>query len=373
MPQPRPFDQLPPAPDHRCTIVGRTARRILIIRPSAIGDVVMASPVLAVLRRHCPDSHLGWLVEPHIGELLKTNPALDQVIVWPKSAWRQLWRAGRWWQLLRELCMFARTLRRQQFDVALDLQGLLRSRLLAWLSGAPVRIGFVSKEPGGFLLTRRVSRGVDSPRMGSEYRHLMGELGFDPEPFHPCLEVGAAEQATAARALQAAGVSGRYAVFAPFTTRPQKHWDAGRWSELAERFAERFNLPAVILGGPADRDAADRLCAAAAGRAVSLAGTLSLVESMAVIRTCDLLVGVDTGLTHMGPAFDRPTVALFGATCPYRETSRANTTVLYHRHPCSPCRRAPTCDGRFPCMLAISVDEVVTACAANINASGGTA
>ncbi len=369
MPTQTTSDQVPGGQQgRRCTIEGRPVRRLLIVRPSAIGDVVMASPMLRVLREACPGVHVSWLVEPQIFDLLKDNPCLDQVLTWPKSAWRQLWRSGRWWQLLREIHTFSRMLRREHFDVALDAQGLLRSRLLAWLSAAPVRIGFASKEPGRFLLTRTVTRGADSPRMGSEYRHLMQELGFDPGPFHPCLDVGEAERVAASHALQSVGIAGRYVALAPFTTRPQKHWVDERWSELARRIGEQFALPVVVLGGPADRDHAVRICAASAGHAASLAGSLRLAETMAVIRGCALLVGVDTGLTHMGPAFDRPTVALFGATCPYRETSRANTTVLYHQLPCSPCRRTPACDGRFPCMQAIAVDEVVAACAARVAA-----
>ena len=353
-----------------CRIDGRLAQRILIVRPSAIGDVVMASPVLRALREACPDAHICWLVEPHLVDVLKTNPCLDQVIVWPKNLWRKLWSSGRWWQFLREICGLARKLRRQRFDVVLDIQGLLRSRLLAWLSGAPVRIGFASKEPGRFLLSRVVSRGADSERMGSEYLHLMRELGFDPGPFHPCLDVDETEAASVEQILREAGLTGHFVAFAPFTTRPQKHWFAERWSELARRVGAQFDLPVVVLGGPADHDAATMICASA-GCAVNLAGQLRLVQTMAVIRRCTLLIGVDTGLTHMGPAFERPTIALFGPTCPYRVTSRTNTVVLYHELACSPCRRSPTCDGKYHCMQAITVDEVMANAVALIEVARG--
>jgi len=348
---------------------GCPVRRILIVRPSAIGDVVMASAMVRVLREACPEAHLSWLVEPHVVEVLKASPGLSSTIVWPKSAWQGLWKGGRWWELLRQIGAFARQLRGERFDLVLDVQGLLRSRLLAWLTGAPVRIGFDSKEPGRFLLTRVVSRGGPSERMGSEYYHLMRELGLEPEPFHQCLGIDAAAAASAGAVLHSAGINGAFAAFAPFTTRPQKHWDEARWRELAGQVGSQFGFPVVVLGGPADRDAAERIFAGAA-RVVNLAGQLRLAQTMAVIRQSALLIGVDTGLTHMGPAFDRPTIALFGATCPYLKTSRANTLVLYHPLPCSPCRRSPTCAGSFPCMLAISVDEVMAAAGRLVQKAG---
>jgi heptosyltransferase-1 len=92
---------------------------------------------------------------------------------------------------------------------------------------------------------------------------------------------------------------------------------------------------------------------------VNLAGQLALMQSAAVIKHASLLIGVDTGLTHMGSAFGIPVIALFGATCPYTKTCSPQTVVLYHQYPCSPCRRSPTCDGRFDCMQAITVAEVI--------------
>jgi heptosyltransferase-1 len=149
-----------------------------------------------------------------------------------------------------------------------------------------------------------------------------------------------------------------YLVFCPFTTRPQKHWFEDRWVELADRLLADLGLIPVLLGGPADRDAAQRIQEQVKGRLINLAGVTSLTQAAALIDRAALLIGVDTGLTHMGIAFSRPTLALFGSTCPYQETTRENALVLYHKLDCSPCKRNPTCEGRFDCMRAISVDEV---------------
>jgi len=178
--------------------------------------------------------------------------------------------------------------------------------------------------------------------------------------FHQCLNVGIEDEKIAAEALSSLSFTGPFIAAAPFTTRPQKHWIRERWSELGRQLHDEFGWPMVLLGGPADQQSADEICARAPGATSSLAGRLPLAVSMAVLKRAALVIGVDTGLTHMGPAFARPTIALFGATCPYLHTTCDNTRVLYHKRDCSPCRRQPSCDGAYSCMRDISVDEVVT-------------
>jgi len=329
-------------------------RRILIIRLSAIGDVVMASPLISILRRSYPGAHLAWLVEPTAAGLLRGHPDLDEVIVWPREEWRALWRARRysaWWRALRS---FTTELRRRRFDLVLDTQGLLKSALWARLSGAPERIGLGSREGSALLMTQVVACPRDDARIGSEYRHLADALGLASGNFDMSIALSDADELYAgARTAE----TGPYAVFCPFTTRPQKHWFEERWPELAEAVHTRLALTPVLLGGPADRDAAARL-QRASPRLHSQVGRATLTQSAALIKHAACVAGVDTGLTHMGIAFGVPTVALFGSTRPYLDTTRANARVLYHRLDCSPCRRHPTCSGAYTCMRLIEVTEV---------------
>lgn len=328
--------------------------KILIIRLSAIGDVVFASPLIKALRRTYPRAHLAWLVEPAAAPLLRNNPDLDEVIPWPKQEWKRLWRERRVLQLLRAMRGFARELRAHGFDLALDLQGLMKSALWAYLSGAPQRWGLGSKEGSARLMTRVFERHGGGPRIGSEYFHLAQELGLDMGDFEMDVALPESDEAYALEFR----ARGPYAVICPFTTRPQKHWVEARWPDLAERIMERFAMPVLMLGGPADVEAGERI-SRANGRIVSQVGKSSLTRTAALIRHASLLVGVDTGLTHMGIAFNVPTLALFGSTCPYTDTTRANAHVLYHRRPCSPCRRNPSCEGRFDCMTDITIDEIM--------------
>jgi heptosyltransferase-1 len=333
-------------------------KSILIIRPSSIGDIVMASPMIKALREAYPRAYIAWVAEPSGRDLLRDNPGLNEVICLPKARWKRLLKQARFIALAKEVRGFSDKMRMRGFDIALDAQGLLRSRMIAWLSGARERVGFDSREPGRFLMTRIVSRGEDVKRIGSEYYHLMQTLGVSTGDFPMELTVRPEDEKAAEDAVRAAGIGARYAVICPFTTRPQKHWFEERWATLSGALQDRLGLGVVILGGPDDIVVARRIQALAPRTIQDLTGTTTLGQSAAIIKDASLIVGVDTGLTHMGVAFDRPTIALFGPTCPYLDAITDNAVVLYEKIPCSPCRRSPTCHDDFTCMKLISVEQV---------------
>ncbi len=353
--------------------------RILVIRLSAIGDIVFASPLIAALRRAYPQAHLAWLAQPECEPLLRHHPDLDQVILWPRGEWQALWRERRWRELGRRVRALRAELRRQRFDLALDLQGLLKSGLLAWLSGAQERVGLGSREGSQWLMTRVVPRGGDPRAIGSEYRFLAERLGLfglpglsglpgppglPREGFPMALAPGAEDRSFTRDLIARQGWGSGYGVVCPFTSRPQKHWFEERSADLAARLHRDLGLPVLMLGGPADRGAAVGIAqrTATAGPGLTdLAGGTSLLQAAALIEASRLVIGVDTGLSHMGIAFGRPTLLLFGSTRPYLDTGRANARVLYHPLPCSPCKRRPTCGGAFDCMRRIEVDEVLGA------------
>jgi heptosyltransferase-1 len=331
---------------------------ILIIRLSALGDIVMASALVGLLRARYPEARIAWLVQPEGRELLEANPALDEVIVWPRGEWRRLWRGFRWWQLLGEIRRFRRELRARHFDLAIDLQGLLKSAIWAWWSGARERIGLDSKEGSARFMTRVIEEPRGDKRIGSEYRHLAEALGLAGE-FRMRVALTEADRRFARDFAERERLAAGYAVICPFTTRPQKHWVESYWPELVRRLREEFGLGAVMLGGPGDRVVAARLREAGGGAIVDAVGGTRLREAAALIEGARLLVGVDTGLTHMGTAFEIPTIAIFGSTCPYLRTDSPRTAILYKNLECSPCKRNPTCGGAYTCMRLVTVDEVM--------------
>lgn len=334
-------------------------KNVLIVRTSAIGDVVFASPIAEAIKRTYPQAHVAWLVEPGIDALLRPDPHVDERILWPKAEWRDLWREGKKGEAFRRLKAFRTMLRERQFDVVLDLQGLLKSGVPAWLTGAPRRIGLGSREGSQFLMTQVVPRGGDPARISSEYLYLAQQLGLDAGEFMPHLYLDPNIEARALERLVAHGLAPeKYVVFAAFTTRPQKHWFVDAWQKLAPMVRKQTGLTPILLGGPADRDAAAEL-AGGAPDIVNLVGQTNLPEAAALIRHAGAVIGVDTGLTHMGIAFERPTVAIFGSTCPYTNTGRDNARVIWLELSCSPCRRKPTCGGAWTCLREISAERVM--------------
>ena len=334
---------------------------ILLVRLSAIGDIVFASPLVAALRRAYPQAHIAWLVQPEYRSLLEHHPDLDEVITWPVREWRTLWCRRRLGSLARAFRAFHKHLRARRFDLALDLQGLLKSGLVTRLSGARERIGLGSREGSRWLMTRVVPRGGDSRRIGSEYHFLAQRLGLPIHDFSMVVPYGPQAADFARDLIERERLSRGFAVICPFTTRPQKHWFDSRWAELSDLLHAEPGLPVVMLGGPGDREAAERIRDLAAAGPIDLVGKTTLPQAAALIAESALLVGVDTGLSHMGIAFGRPSLLLFGSTCPYLDTTCANARVLYHRLDCSPCKRRPTCNGAFTCMQSIAVDEVLNA------------
>lgn len=333
--------------------------RLLIVRTSAIGDVVFASPFAAAVKRTYPQVYLAWLVEPGIDELLAADPCIDELILWPKGEWKRLWVEKRLGELMRRVGEFRQRLRTKHFDTAIDMQSLLKSGLLTWLSGAPRRIGLGSREGSQWLMTEVMPKGGIPQRISSEYLYLAERLGLDTGEFLPRLCIAETTETRVQTLMAEQGLTHRrFAIFAPFTTRPQKHWFEDAWQTLARRVRDELNLTPVILGGPADREAAERIAAATPG-VTQLAGITRLPEAAALIRHAGLLVGVDTGLTHMGTAFNTPVVALFGSTRPYLDTCRPNGKVIWLGLECSPCRRRPTCKGAYTCLRAITPERVM--------------
>ena len=377
-------------------------RAILLVRLTARGDVLLASPVVEALRRRYPNTHIAWAVESHARSMIEHHEGVDEIIVWDRASWKAMIRAKRWralWRAFREL---RARLRGPGFDVALDLQGLLRSGWVAWLSGAPVRIGLGSKEGSWMLMTGTVPRHGASPGSTTlQYPYFADAIGLPSDALSLHLTLSDEEEGFVPRFVAEHGLERGYAALAPFTTRPQKHWFEDRWAALAGRIRDELGLPVVLLGGPDDCEAAARIATAAEAQArsagatesqarnagaaveqirsptpvkaragkrhasdgsppriINLTGRTRLGEAAAVVRHASLFLGVDTCLTHVAVTFERPSVLLFGSNIPYREAPHARARIALELQPCAPCGNHPTCGGVFQCMRALGADEV---------------
>jgi len=319
----------------------------------------MSSLIIEPLRSTYPEAKLCWLVQTEAAGLLTENKLLDEVIILPRGEWKQLYQERKWLTLAREIARFRKQLRRKKYDMVIDAQGLLKSGIWAWFSGAKKRIGLGSREGSHFLMTKVIEKPTNDKRIGSEYRYLTRTLGMDESKCRMHVSLANDDEDFARRLVNERALTRNYAVVCPFTTRPQKHWFDKNWSIVIDRVGRELGMPVIILGGPGDQEAAEAIIERTSIRLFNLVGKTNLRQAAALIKNASLLIGVDTGLTHMGTAFEIPTIALFGSTCPYLETDSNKTRIIYKNLECSPCRRKPTCDGDYTCMKLITADEVI--------------
>lgn len=323
--------------------------RILILRVSALGDIVFATALLDGLRARWPRAHIAWLAQEGFAGILEGDARLDEVIRVPDSIYGAFWR---WPRLRRELGA-------RRFDWVIDGQGLLKTRLLARLTAGATRIGFESKEPGRAWMDHVLPKGGDVRDISSEYRFMAEQVTGAPAG-PPRLQLTPAMRARVAEALRARGLPPGFIALCPFTTRPQKHWFEECWPQLAA-LLQATGRTFVLFGGPGDRDAARSLFATLPAGSANLVGETRMADLPAWLEQAGLVIGVDTGLTHIGIAVQRPVVALFGSTCPYTQGAASPLRVVYEPLPCSPCRRDPTCGGAFTCMRLITPQRVAAA------------
>lgn len=305
--------------------------RIAIVRLTSLGDLVHTLPVAHALRRHSPTSYIVWIVEERERTLLLNNPAVDEVVVGPTRRWRRELRtpAGAV-KVLRELRGIGDRLRSLSLDVAIDVQGLLKSALFTLLTRAPVRIGFGwhhAREPiSSLFTTHRVTPPTSAVHMVERNLSLLGPLGIPVEEIAFPLPVVQAAEEKALAFLQRHGVKSqdRLVVLIPSTRRPPKQWPPMNFRRLAERLVEKTGVRTLFLGGPEEEEFLHAIVSGGRGPGtgdqtppspVSIS-TTSIPELLAFLRRAHLAVGNDTGPLHLAAALGMPTIGLYGPTRP---------------------------------------------------------
>ncbi|NNF41833.1 MAG: glycosyltransferase family 9 protein [Phycisphaerales bacterium] len=285
---------------------------MLIVRPSALGDVCRTVPVLASLRAALPEAVIDWVVRDRYQAAIAAHPALDEAIPFPRD------RFARWWSpsVARELKRWAGALRRRKYDVVLDCQGLGRSGLITRATGAPRRIGpAVARELAWVAYTDRCPIAPDTHTVDAMLA-LLAPLDIEPRRDARLYLVEADEDwwTNERRDRGFAGV--RYAVLAPTARWQSKQWPIERWRTLAAHLLDgRFDR-LVLIGAPGESDQVRPL--AGDERIVDLVGGTTVGQSMAVIAGATLVVATDSAPLHIAVGFDRPCVGLYGPTDPAR-------------------------------------------------------
>jgi len=287
-------------------------RKVLILKPSSLGDVIGGMPVLRGLRRTFPRAHIAWLVTPACAGILDGQRDLDEVIPFDRKRFGRIARDP---EATGEFMRFCRELRRRQFDWVIDLQGLFRSGYLSFAADAPTRAGFAdARELAWVFYTHRIR--VTAPHTVDRNIQLARALGVDARGEDLRLTVtrqgrSSAESFLAEREIQPR----RYVVVAPGTRRENKLYPARHWREVIAKLAAE--LPVVVIGSAGER----ALCAEVAdglANAFSLAGRTSLPELVALIALAGTVICCDSAASFIAPAVGTPFVTLMGPTRPER-------------------------------------------------------
>ena len=279
--------------------------RILIVRLSAMGDLIHGVPVLNALRDGLPEAFIGWVAEGRNADLLEGHPALDQLVRVPRH----------WLKSPRAVAALRRELRSLKFDITLDLQSLTKSAVAAWLSGAPRRIGFGGKL--GRELSRLLNRELvhsAADHVVDRYLSMLGKLEISDPAVRWNFPERDADAIFAVTFLRDQHLkAGRFAILNPAAGWVSKRWPTSRYGELARYLAQQ-RLPSIIVwGAPSERPLALQVVDAGGGAGL-LAPPTSMTQLASLARRAAIFVGSDTGPLHLAVAVGTPSISLHGTT-----------------------------------------------------------
>jgi len=322
---------------------------ILILKPSSLGDVIQALPVLRLLKLHFPKSEIYWWIDPNLAPLLENDPDLAGVFLFQRKRWSS---PLHWNELLGSLF----EMRRKKFDWVIDLQGLARSGTFAWLANGALTVGVADSREGapGFY-DMAIPRPSEETHAVDWYLDVVKSLGV---PVHKNF-VWLPARVEIQKAIQEkwAVQQSRWIVINPGARWLNKRWPVEYFSDLVKRLAaQNSEFRFVILGGKEDQTLGAQISRAEPERCLDLTGKTSLPEMIEWIRLSELIVTNDTGPMHVGAALGKPVVALFGPTNPNRTGAYGQIgQALRIDLPCSPCmKNFCTYEKPMECLRAIT-------------------
>ena len=329
--------------------MNKSGERFLVVRLTALGDILHTVPAVAALRAKHRDARIDWVVERKWAPVLEGSPALDAVIPFER---RSVWGALECVERLRE----------NRYTCAIDFQGLYKSSILAGLSGAPRRIGFergwAREKDAALLYTERVT---PAGRHVAELNYSLAEKAGALRPQTPeyPLRVPAGGAASARARLHDLGISADYVVVGPGGSWRAKCWPPQRFGELCREMERKLEMRVVVIHGPGEIEIAEEVLRAAAPATPALIST-TIEELMGLLAHARCLIAADSGPLHLAAALGTPVVGLYGPTDPARNGPyAANAAILHKARPEEISYKRRT---EFsPSMLRITVDDVMAA------------
>lgn len=332
------------------------SQRILLIRLSSLGDIVLTTPAIRAVRAYFSDAYIAMLVGKQSADVLRENPHLDEIITFDRLAKNKD---------TREMLRTVRLLRERKFTLAIDLQRKFRTELLMYFSGATKRVGKSS------LCTARVLE-QGNKHATAHYFDLLHAVGIPAVDQRLELFLAESERRDASQRFDTAGVTEtglKVGVF-PGAGWKLREWMPDRFAALGDRLVRHFNAEVLIFGGRKESDLVHTVANLMEARAVAFAGNLQVRELAACIEKCDLFLTNDTGPMHIAAAVGTPTVSLFGPGnhIRFQPLGELHQTIR-HDVPCSPCKQfTDKCKDNI-CMKKITVDEVWQSISATLASS----
>ena len=335
---------------------------VLIIKTSALGDIIHALPVLDYLHQVSPGILIDWVVEEQFRELLEGNPLLSTLWLVRTRAWRRRPLSADTFSEIRTL---RQGLLRERYDMIFDIQGNLKSGIIAWVSGARERIGFstdqLQESINALFTTRRICLREQDDHAGGRYLRIVS-APFDRDYLGMELSsricTGPEEDAAASLVINSCG-AGPVFLFHGGTTWQTKFWSEAGWIELGHRICNDFPTAGILLswGNESERQAALRVAAAIGSRA-RLLEKYSLKGIAAILKQVDLVIGGDTGLIHLAAAAGTATVSYYRASDGSVSGPRGRRHVIIQSPlPCTRCQRT-SCRQDSECRASITVEAV---------------
>ncbi len=333
-----------------------TYKHILIIKPSALGDIIMALPALTALRQSFPDAKIDWLVRPEFTSLLQGHPHLTSIIPFDRKYLGKSWYNPKaFWALLK----FLRDLNRSDYDIVFDFQGLFRTAFFAWVTGCRKRFGIAdSRELAHIFYTHKIPHSQDYIHLVDYYLKIVRAAGACDTDAQFILPQNQKAADTISGLLKSHNVKpDNYFVFVTGSAHTDKCWPVERFAALADRLWSQFGLPIVATGSVSEGQTIEKLKSIAKSPIIDFSGQTSLSELISLLRFSKLVVSNDTGPGHIAAALGKPLVLIFGRSNPAR-------VAPYNRDKCvaavdflSRGLKADSPDPRHN-IMSITVDDV---------------
>ena len=337
--------------------------RILIIKLSALGDIVQSLPVLWSIKKTWPSCKVDWITgETGLG-LLRGHSLLDRVMLYPRKRLGKLARNPfRWPRLFKHLSDLSREIKRYRYLAVLDLQGLFKSGLITFMSLSDKKVGFAGgREASSLFLNHRLPAYDPDEHAVSRYLKIAGYIGAETDEIRFPVDISKDEIMDAEAFLKGLGAeSKRYVLLIPGTIWPTKRWTPEGFSRLAEMMAGELGLKSLVAGSTAESRLGSVIERLSRGAAIDITGRTSIKRLAALSRLAKTAVATDTGPMHLASASGLRLVALFGPTAPWRTGPFGHEHIIIRKDiECSPCFRRSCSSMR--CMLSITPEEVFRA------------